>query len=136
MVCSHQVEMSAGKRQPGEADGRQQQRPRVELKQVACGCDAAWRAAWPDLDAEPFEGNTCVVGSRRLAEAIQRHHFAARADEKGRAPPDLAASNRFAAYGALAAMMATDHKGLLSSNLRCMPVGLLVPDYLLGERVG
>lgn len=108
--------MSGDKRKAAQDDGhqQQQQRPRVEVKQIACECDAAWRAAWPDLDAAAgFEGNLCVVGSRRLAQAIQKHHFAARADEKGRAPPDLAAANRFACYGALAATMASEHKGFI-----------------------
>ncbi len=105
--------MSGSKRKANEADGRQQQRPRGELKTVACECDDAWRAAWPDLEECGFDGNTCTVGSRRLARAILRHHYTARADEKGRAPPDLAASNRFAAYGALAATMSSEHKGCL-----------------------
>ena len=111
--------MSGGKRKAVETAG-QQQRPRTELKMIVCECDDAWRAAWPDLEECGFDGNKCTVGSRRLARAILRHRYTARADEKGRAPPDLAASNRFAAYGALAMTMSSEHKGCLLLALLCL----------------
>lgn len=75
------------------------QTPVLVIIPDTCGCGAAWRAA--------FNADRCVTSTAAFRNEVERHHFAVRTRE-GKAVADVPAANRFAAYGALNAIV---HRG-------------------------
>ncbi len=117
--------MSAKRR--GEEAVAEGKRQRVAV--VECGCDARVLAAFPDYASE-VPTSRCACTSRRLAAAVQRHHFKAREDGEGRSPPDVQAANRFATYGALNAIIWSNKKGAAFSFLLPFPSPTRLPPLL------
>ena len=76
---------------------------------ITCECDAGWRRVFQGCDTH-MAGATCVILAPSFAGAVHRHHYAVRRDVDGKAAPDTAAANRFACYGALAALRAKEKR--------------------------
>ena len=82
---------------------------------IVCKCDAGWRRVFPGCDSR-VRGATCVILAPSFAAAVHRHHYVVRRDSDGKVAPDTAAANRFACYGALAALRAKEKRTRLNSD--------------------
>ena len=71
-------------------------KPLLIIVPDSCQCSSSWRVA--------FGAERCVTGAVKFHREVERHHYAKRT-QKGKKVPDVAAANRFAAYGALAAIV-------------------------------